>query len=131
MEERDFRAQLTPEELERRAFIIPFARAKEQYDNGFFEHERPNGDDWWTILDEMGVPYVVAGENLGRASYNQYFKDAYGSASADYWYSIWYRSPSHYEAMVDTDYTHVGLGIYHGIKDGEYYEIAVTIFAYY
>lgn len=74
------------------------ARAKELQRN--FDHIRPNGTPWYTVMDEYNIFYMVCGENI-----------AYGSTSAEDVMQLWMNSPPHYENIMD-DFTHIGVGHY-------------------
>ncbi|SDM65373.1 CAP domain-containing protein [Acetanaerobacterium elongatum] len=79
-------------------------RSKELMENNHFEHTRPDGRDWSTIMDEHKYRYTVISENLqkGRAS-NLTAQDIFDS---------WKESKSHYAAMIASDVTRTGIGIY-------------------
>ncbi|MBR5486246.1 MAG: hypothetical protein IKV41_07035 [Oscillospiraceae bacterium] len=111
------------ENLEKAARI----RSKEMYVNGYFEHERPNGDSWETILTE-DVPMNVSGcgENLAFAKSDSMVRHQTGEE----WFEQWESSPSHYENMVRPQFTHIGVGVYYAVdEDGEYHSYATTVFA--
>lgn len=80
------------------------ARCKEMMENDHFEHTRPDGRDWSTIIEEKGYRYTVVSENLqkGRAQ----------TLSAQDIFDSWKESPSHYEAMIASDVTRTGIGVY-------------------
>lgn len=79
-------------------------RSKELMENGHFEHTRPDGRDWSTIMDEHKYHYTVISENLqkGRAP----------DLSAQEIFDSWKQSKPHYEAMIANDVTRTGIGIY-------------------
>lgn len=106
-------------------------RSAEMYINDYFAHKRPNGDDWSTVL-KVDVPVWKAGikaaENI--AALKTQVNYAY-IESGDYWYTEWENSSSHYAAMIDPRYTHVGVGVIY-VYDGElYHGYATTHFASY
>lgn len=79
-------------------------RSKELMENNHFEHTRPDGRDWSTIMDEHKYRYTVISENLqkGRAS----------DLTAQDIFESWKESKSHYAAMIANDITRTGVGIY-------------------
>ena len=103
-------------------------RSKELYKSGTFAHQRPNGDEWSTVItQDVPVKFITAGENLCTTTYNDPNLDS--AYDAQFWFDRWYNSPDHYENMVRPNFTHVGVGIYCMEKDGFIYAYATTIFA--
>ena len=49
--------------------------------------------------------------------------------SADFWFDEWVESQSHYENMIKEGYTHVGVGVYVGERNGYTHGYACTLFA--
>lgn len=80
------------------------ARCKEMMEHDHFEHTRPDGRDWSTVIEEAGYRYTVVSENLqkGRAQ----------TLSAQDIFDSWKESTSHYEAMIASDVTRTGVGVY-------------------
>ena len=72
-------------------------RAKELVQK--FSHTRPDGSDWSSTYDEVGVDYSAAGENI-----------AVGYYSAESVMAGWMNSDGHRENILDESYTSVGLG---------------------
>ncbi len=103
-------------------------RSRELYKANKFEHKRPNGDEWNTVLDEdIPVDYIAAGENLCMTEYNDPNNNS--GKSATFWVDQWMESPPHYENLMRSEYTHAGVGIYYIEKDGMVYAYATMIFA--
>lgn len=75
-------------------------RAIESSDH--FSHTRPNGEEFYTIFDEYDVDYSYCGENL-----------AAGNSTAKDTVDQWINSPSHYQNMIDPEYTQIGIGYYY------------------
>lgn len=84
-------------------------RAQEMYENNYFEHERPNGDKWYTVLDQSGIKYKHAGENLAR-----------GFTNVERAHTALMNSPSHKRNILMEDFKYVGIGLY---KSGSTYYI--------
>ena len=72
-----------------------------------FSHTRPNGNKWYTILAEVGISPMVAGENL-----------AAGQTSPEMVVSDWMASEDHKQNILDPEYDYVGLGY---VKYNGYY----------
>lgn len=103
-------------------------RSRELCKAEVFVHARPDGREWYTVLQE-DVPYDYrsAGENLGNAEYNDPSVDL--ANDADFWVDSWIDSPSHYQNMIRAEYNRAGVGIYSVERDGMTYAYATTIFA--
>lgn len=65
---------------------------------GYFSHERPNGSMCFTALDEAGVPYTSAGENI-----------AAGQTSPKEVMNAWMNSPGHRSNIMGGT-RHIGVG---------------------
>lgn len=82
-----------------------------------FSHERPNGTDCYTALDETGAGAgtFYAGENI-----------AAGNATAAATMEQWMDSPGHRNNILNPNYTHIGVG-YVNTPDG-YHHYWVQMF---
>ncbi len=93
-----------------------------------FEHKRPNGAAWQTVLEkDVPVQYIAAGENLCMTEYND--PDNNTAKDASFWVEQWMNSPPHYENIMRAEYTHAGVGLYYIEKNGMVYAYATMIFA--
>ena len=80
--------------------VAATVRALELAWSDTFAHARPSGAKWNTVLSEAGIyGYTIAGENL--AGY---------SNSAQSTFNQWYKSQGHYNNMVDSRFTKIGVG---------------------
>lgn len=76
-----------------------------------FSHTRPNGDRFISVLDDSLVPYTRAGENI-----------AAGSGDAEYTFNQWKNSPKHWAAIMNPEYTHIGVAVtYEQNSECKYY----------
>ena len=76
-----------------------------------FSHTRPNGERFITVLDDSLVPYMKAGENI-----------AAGSGDIEYTFNQWKNSPAHWNAILNPDYTHIGIAVtYEQNSECKYY----------
>lgn len=64
-----------------------------------FSHTRPNGSDCFTVLNEQGVSYRTAGENI-----------AAGQIEAIDVIESWWYSEGHRANMLSSDFSHLGTG---------------------
>jgi uncharacterized protein YkwD len=66
-----------------------------------FSHTRPNGSSFSTALQEFGVPYRTAGENI-----------AYGQRSPQEVVTGWMNSPGHRANILNANFNKIGIGVY-------------------
>lgn len=79
-----------------------------------FDHTRPNGSDFSTVLKEGGISYNAAGENI-----------AAGYATPNDVMSGWMNSPGHRANILGSQWTHIGVGYKAVNKDYRYYWVQV------
>ena len=82
-------------------------RAEELVSN--LSHNRPDGSVCFTVLEEYGIRYWMAGENI-----------AAGQTSAESVMNGWLNSPGHYMNIMG-DYSHIGVGHYTDAYGTEYW----------
>ena len=103
-------------------------RSRELCKTGHWDHTRPNGDSWSTVLTEdVPVKFAAAGENLCMTEYDDPSVD--NAYSADFYMDPWLNSPSHYDNIIRPNFTHVGIGVYVSERGGVTKGYATTIFA--
>jgi uncharacterized protein YkwD len=66
-----------------------------------FSHTRPNGTSFSTVLQEYGVSYRAAGENI-----------AYGQRSPQEVVTGWMNSPGHRANILNSSFNKIGIGVY-------------------
>lgn len=86
-----------------------------------FSHTRPNGSNFFTVIDETQYQYSTVGENICMTSHlgkGQYVSDIEWVGSdlqiesvAAWTFTLFKESPGHYENMMNSDYTDTGIGI--------------------
>ena len=81
-------------------------RAREIVSN--FSHTRPSGASCFTALQEAGVNYRGAGENI-----------AYGQSSAQAVVDAWMNSEGHRANILNAQFTSIGVG--HHVQNGVHY----------
>lgn len=64
-----------------------------------FAHDRPDGTACYTALNECGVPYEMAGENI-----------AAGQTDPQDVIAAWWNSPGHQANMLTAEFSHLGVG---------------------
>lgn len=91
---------IAPLKLNEKLMDISGARAEEIAWSGMHSHTRPNLKRWATILKEGGVNTGTAGENIG-----------WGFDSAEAVCEAWKNSQTHYENLMNPEYTETGIGV--------------------
>ncbi len=86
-----------------------FQRSKELTQS--FSHTRPDGSGCFTILDELGISYGSAGENIAMGS-SSFFGPEMVMES-------WMNSSGHRGNILGAGYTRIGVGCYY--SNGNYY----------
>ncbi|NLL00228.1 MAG: hypothetical protein GX271_06145 [Clostridiales bacterium] len=66
-----------------------------------FSHTRPNGSKFSTVLQEFGISYRTAGENI-----------AYGQRSPQEVVNGWMNSPGHRANILNGSFGKIGIGVY-------------------
>lgn len=66
-----------------------------------FDHERPDGTMCFTALDEQGITYYHAGENI-----------AYGFSTPQEVVNAWMNSPGHRANILSGDFNYIIVGVY-------------------
>lgn len=79
-----------------------------------FDHTRPNGYKWYTVLSEQGVRYFTAGENI-----------ASGYPTAESVMDGWMNSDGHRANILSADFHQFACGI--AISNGRYYWVQLFI----
>ncbi len=103
-----------------------------------FSHTRPNGELYYSLVDESAYPYVIVGENIcmtshvGSGSYtaaDQWVaSDAQIEAVAAWTFVLFKNSPGHYANMIHEEYQECGIGISYKVEDGIPYFYTAHIF---
>ena len=85
------------------------AEVRAQEASVHWSHTRPDGRLWYTILDEFGISYWTAGENL-----------AMGYTTGEALHNGWKNSPGHYANMMHEDVTSVAIAVFYNEKGVPY-----------
>lgn len=91
---------LEPLVLDDKLITVACARAEELAWSGRFSHYRPNGKYFSSILRDAGITKGSAGENIGR-----------GYDSAEDVCEAWKNSETHYENIMNPEFTRIGIGV--------------------
>ncbi len=98
----EFRAEkgIAPLKLNKELTTVACARAEEIAWSGRHSHYRPNGKYCFSIMEDAGITSGLAGENIG-----------WGFSSAEDVCQAWKDSQSHYENIMNPDFTEIGIGV--------------------
>lgn len=98
------RAEAGVKPLEMDPQLVKIARLKSQdmIANKYFDHNSPTYGDPFTMLQNQGVKFKSAGENLA------------GDQTVEKAYQALMNSPGHRKNILNPDYTHIGIGIVEG-----------------
>ena len=99
--------------LDKNLSIAASVRASEMAYTNKLSHTRPDGAKCFRVLDDLGIQYYFAGENIGDG-----FKYAENVCQA------WKDSESHYKNIINTKYNKTGIGIAQGLN-GKYYWVQI------
>lgn len=73
-----------------------------------FDHIRPNGSAFFTVLDQVGISYGQTGENI--ADRNTSERD--GNKLGLQLYNQWFSSAGHKATMLSSRFSKIGIGVY-------------------
>lgn len=91
---------VAPVELDDELSILATARSVElAFTNYHYKHQRPNGDDFSTMLDDNGYTYKAVAENIASGIYDY-----------EHAMKMWKESSGHFTNMIDADMNTVGFG---------------------
>ena len=83
---------------------IALSRSKDMINRGYFSHTTPEGKNIFIILQENGVGYTLAGENI-------YYSNPPSNASAEAAFKTWMGSQMHRANILSPNYSQIGIGI--------------------
>lgn len=79
------------------------SRCADMLGRNYFSHTTPEGKNVYTILQENGIGYSAAGENIANSS-------PASSASADLHFNIWINSSTHRDNILNGGFSQIGIG---------------------
>lgn len=92
-------------------------KAENMFQESYWAHTSPNGQEPWDFIDEAGYTYSVAGENLARNFH-----------STEMMVSAWMASPTHRENILHSQYQDTGIAIVKGTLNGKQATVVVQLF---
>ncbi|NIK11621.1 CAP domain-containing protein [Alkalibacillus almallahensis] len=91
-------------EFSEEASVVAREKSRDMAVNNYFAHESPTYGSPFDMMDEFGLTYRQAGENLAK-----------GQRTAEEVMEGWMNSEGHRENILHEDFTHIGVGY---VKDG-------------
>jgi uncharacterized protein YkwD len=99
--------------LDTRLVQVARQRAQDMAAKNYFSHTSPTGETAFTILDQIGYAYQLAGENIARNNYPD-------AQSAQVAMTGFMNSPSHRENVLEPGFRRVGIGAAFGADGMKY-----------
>ena len=90
---------LTALEVDSELSVVAKDKSKDMLDNQYFSHDSPTYGSPFDMMEEYGISYRTAGENIAK-----------GQRSAEEVVDGWMNSPGHRENILNGDFTHIGVG---------------------
>ncbi|NIM47200.1 MAG: hypothetical protein GTN40_03515 [Candidatus Aenigmarchaeota archaeon] len=90
----------------------------DMFENNYFLHISPDGEEPWDFISQSGYSYSYAGENLAKG-----FRK-----SEDVFYA-WMQSPSHKDNILNRNYYDIGVAVASGELNGKTTTLIVQLFA--
>lgn len=103
------KAGLAPLKVDMRLVEISRMKSKDMIDKNYFSHTSPTYGSPFDMLKKSGISYSYAGENLA------------GSNDVERAHVNLMNSPGHRRNILNSNYTHVGIGIVKGGPYGKMY----------
>ncbi|HLF72009.1 MAG TPA: CAP domain-containing protein [Dehalococcoidia bacterium] len=91
-------------------------RAQDMASKGYFSHTSPSGETAFTLMEQFGFKYAIAGENIARNNYPD--ADSVKVAMDGFM-----NSPGHRQNILEPRFTKVGIGYAMGSDGMKYYAV--------
>lgn len=101
---------LEPVEADSSLQSVADAKSQDMIENDYFAHESPTYGSPFEMMQEFGVSYDGAGENI-----------AAGQNTPQDVVDAWMDSPGHRDNILNPDFTHIAIGYEEGGEYGEYW----------
>ncbi|WP_186578027.1 SafA/ExsA family spore coat assembly protein [Aquibacillus kalidii] len=82
-------------------------KSQDMHDKNYFDHNSPTYGSPFTMIQNFGISYRAAAENIAR-----------GQQTPREVVKAWMNSPGHRKNILNGEYTHIGVGY---VKDGNYW----------
>lgn len=97
------KAGLSPLQLDKDLSNVARYKSADMRDNQYFDHQSPTYGSPFQMMDQFGISYQYAGENI-----------AAGQMSPQAVMDAWMNSPGHRQNIMNPNYTHIGVGYVSG-----------------
>jgi uncharacterized YkwD family protein len=97
------KAGLTPLAGDSPLSAMALDKAKDMYDNHYFDHTSPTYGSPFDMMNTYGIRYTYAGENI-----------AMGQQTPQEVMTAWMNSPGHRQNILNPNYTKIGVSYYNG-----------------
>ncbi|WP_298787080.1 CAP domain-containing protein [uncultured Marinococcus sp.] len=101
---------LEPVEADSSLQSVADAKSQDMIENDYFAHESPTYGSPFEMMQEFGVSYDGAGENI-----------AAGQDTPQDVVDAWMDSPGHRDNILNPDFTHIAIGYEEGGEYGQYW----------
>lgn len=90
---------LAPLSVDTKLGEVARAKSKDMAEKDYFDHTSPTYGSPFDMMDQYGVSYQIAGENIAR-----------GQFTPEEVVEAWMNSEGHRENILNPDFTHIGVG---------------------
>ena len=97
--------------------MAAYQKAQDMVNNNYFSHESPTGANFWNFIAGAGYQYLTAGENL-----------AMDFTSAQSVHTALMSSSSHYQNIINPNFTDIGASVVSGTINGKETMVLVQMF---
>ncbi|RBP04735.1 cell wall-binding repeat-containing protein [Rossellomorea aquimaris] len=101
---------VAPLQVDPKAQEVARAHSKDMATRNFFSHDNPDGLSSFQRMDQAGISYSSAGENIAAGQFN-----------AIAVHDAWVNSPGHRQNILSPLFKKLGAGVYFGGEYGVYY----------
>jgi uncharacterized protein YkwD len=105
--------------LDARLVQVARQRAQDMATKNYFSHTSPSGETAFTILDQIGYAYQLAGENIARNNYPD-------TQSVQVAMTGFMNSPAHRDNILEPVYKRVGIGVAFGADGMKYFAVVFS-----
>jgi uncharacterized protein YkwD len=105
--------------LDARLVEVARRRAQDMAAKGYFAHTSPTGETAFTVLEQVGYAYQLAGENIARNNYPD-------SESVRVSMTGFMNSPSHRGNILEPKFRRVGIGLAFGADGMKYFAVVFS-----
>ena len=105
--------------IDARLVQVARQRAQDMATRNYFSHTSPSGETAFTVLDQIGYVYQLAGENIARNNYAD-------SESVQVSITGFMNSPTHRANILEPAFRRVGIGVAFGADGMKYFAVVFS-----